>query len=259
MTGVPVSDTCPHCKATARAIPYYERAGNALRRSFDGGVHEGELVCDACGGPRGHLGAGGGALPSSGPAAELGAAGRSAALSRASAGALRGFGIASIGLGALFALALGASGLGAVGLVAAAIVAAAGGGVGVLSIRGAGRRLADAKARLQAATEKALLAAATDSKDHALTATEAARALGIGVDEADKALTAMADGSRVSAEIDPDGIIRYEFRELRAALAEAEADKVRVELPAATEAAPAEVEVEAEAAPDAADAEKKGA
>ena len=22
--------TCPHCRATARAIPYYERAGNAL-------------------------------------------------------------------------------------------------------------------------------------------------------------------------------------------------------------------------------------
>ncbi len=119
-----------------------------------------------------------------------------------------------------------------------------GGGIGALSLRGASKRLARAKELQTAATEKALLGAATAARDHALTATEAARALGIGVEEADRALTAMADGSRVSAEIDDDGIVHYEFRELRLALLEAESEKVRVETPAdAPEAAPAEVEV----------------
>jgi hypothetical protein len=195
----------------------------------------------------------GGAPAVGGPAAELGSAARSAALSRASAGGLRAFGIASIGLGTLFALALAAAGLGAVGLVGAAVFLAAGGGVGALSLRGASRRLKEASLRQKAATERALLAAATAAPDHALTATEAARALGIGVEEADKALTAMADGSRVSAEIDSEGILRYEFRELRLALLEAEADKVRVELPAAEPArveTPAEVEVATELGAD---------
>lgn len=254
-----MSEACPTCKATARAIPYYERSGNAIKRSFDGGVHEGELVCDACGGPRGTVGAPGSGA-SGGPAAELGAAARSAALSRASAGGLRALGIASIGLGTLFALALGAAGLGAVGLVGAAVFLAAGGGIGALSLRGASRRLKEARLRQQAATERALLAAATAATDHALTATEAARALGIGVEEADKALTAMADGSRVSAEIDDQGIVRYEFRELRLALLEARGEKVRVELPAPEPArveAPAEAEVAAERGADGAEPGEK--
>ena len=252
-----MDDVCPHCKSSARAIPYYERTGNALKRTFDGGAHEGELVCDACGGARGGAG-GGGATPAGGegPAAstDLAAATRSASLARASAGGLRGLGIASIGIGALLALALGAAGLGAVGLVAAVVALGVGGGIGALSLRGASRRTEDAQARLQAATEKALLAAAAASSDCALTATEASRALGIGVAEADRALTAMADGSRVSAEIDPDGIIHYEFRELRLALAEQAGDQVRapeleparVEV-AATEPAEAQVGADAEA------------
>jgi len=235
------ADACPHCKATARAVPYYERAGNALKRSFDGGVHEGELVCDACGGPRGVGGGGPGAGLAGRPTEELASSMRSATMARASAGGLRAFGIASIGLSALFALAL-AAGLGTGALFAAAVVVGVGGGIGALSLRGASKRLARAKELQKTATERALLAAATAASDHALTATEAARALGIGVEQADKALTAMADGSRVSAEIDDDGIVHYEFRELRLALLEAESEKVRVEAPVE---APAEAEVEA--------------
>jgi hypothetical protein len=47
-----------------------------------------------------------------------------------------------------------------------------------------------------------------------LVATEVARELRLSLEEADALLTSMADGARVSVEVDSEGIVRYQFREL---------------------------------------------
>ena len=49
-----------------------------------------------------------------------------------------------------------------------------------------------------------------------LTATEVSRELGISAEEADAALSVMADGEKIALEVSPDGLLFYDFRELRA-------------------------------------------
>ncbi|MBI2895861.1 MAG: hypothetical protein HYY06_20050 [Deltaproteobacteria bacterium] len=228
-------EICPHCRSSALAVPYYSRAGNQVKRVLDGGAHEGELVCDACGGPRGRE-----SRTGLEPSRDLDAAMRGFAMARSRAGALRAFGIASIGLGALFAAASLATGLGAIAIVGAVVAAAMGGGIGVLSFRSVSRGLQTADARLQSALESALMDAASKS-GFELTATEASRVLGVGLKEADQALTAMADGSRVAVEVDDDGIVHYEFRELRLAMGEAAAPRAPAIEPVRVEVAEEEV------------------
>ena len=64
-----------------------------------------------------------------------------------------------------------------------------------------------------------------------LYATDAARSLKISVAEAEARLTAMADGARVVAEVTPEGLLRFDFRELRA---RSPGPSVRIAAPDAT-------------------------
>jgi len=139
---------------------------------------------------------------------------RAAFASRGRATGLRLLGAGAIGVGVLAATALGILVPGAAGLVLAAVM---GGGfvtVGALSLRAGAKATEQASSQSSAARELAILALAEKS-DGDLTATEVARGLGITLSDADASLTAIADGSRVAVEVDPEGVVHYVFRELR--------------------------------------------
>ncbi len=185
---------CPHCHATAGVLA---RAGG--------------YACAACGRPRDKkpgtvvLGEGAGA----GPAGR----GRAVVHRGASAG-LRTVGAMSIGVGVVVAALAAMLVPGAAGIVLAVLAGGAGVGAGALALRAGARQSAEADRRERADRERRILDLAEASHGD-LTVTETARALGVPMDEADRMLTEMADGSRVSVEVDPDGILHYVFRELR--------------------------------------------
>jgi len=130
----------------------------------------------------------------------------------ASAG-LRTLGALSIGAGVLAAALAVMIIPGAAGFVLAFLLGGAGVGLGALGLRAGAKQSQVADRHERAAHERAILDLAEKS-DGDLTATETARALGVTIEEADARLTAMADGARVSVELDPDGIVHYVFREL---------------------------------------------
>jgi len=133
---------------------------------------------------------------------------------RSKGAGLRVLGILSIAGGVLVG-AVGAALLpGVGGIIAAAAFGAVGVGIGALSLRAASRRAAEAERRTDTQRELALLRLA-ERHDGVLTVTDAARGLGISIAEADAALTAMADGSRIWAEVTPDGFVQYVFREMQ--------------------------------------------
>jgi hypothetical protein len=139
---------------------------------------------------------------------------RAAYASRGRATGLRLLGAGAIGVGVLAATAIGLFVPGAAGLLLAAVM---GGGfvtVGALSLRAGARATDEATSQSSAARELAILSLAEKSEGD-LTTTEVARGLGISMGEADASLTAMADGSRVAVEVDPEGVVHYVFRELR--------------------------------------------
>jgi hypothetical protein len=104
---------------------------------------------------------------------------------------------------------------GTVGLVLGATLGVFGLGLGALFFRGASKQDAAAEAEERARRELALVALA-ESRGGVLTVTDVARAFGLAAAEADALLTAMADGSRVTAEVTSDGRVQYVFRELHA-------------------------------------------
>jgi hypothetical protein len=182
---------------------------------------------------------------------------RAAFMSRGRATGLRLLGAGSIGVGVLAATALGLFIPGVAGLLLAAVM---GGGFvtfGALSLRAGAKATERASSESTAARELAILSLAEKSEGD-LTATEVARGLGISLGEADGSLTAMADGSRVAVEVDPEGVVHYVFRELRqrlpvqprvrvdASIASRQAVDEALELERTAEAE-AEVEAEAEA------------
>jgi hypothetical protein len=114
---------------------------------------------------------------------------------------------------------------GGLGLVLGAGIGVLGVGIGALLFRTAGKQTAAADTADRTRRELALVSLA-ESRGGVLTVTDVTRAFGIGVAEADAALTAMADGSRVTAEVTEDGRIQYVFRELHALAA----PRVRVAL-----------------------------
>lgn len=86
-----------------------------------------------------------------------------------------------------------------------------------------------------------------------LYATDVARHLGVSTVEADRLLTSLADGSRVSPEVTPEGLVKYVFREVaRRSLA----PRVRVASPE-EQASEAEL-VEADAASAKREGERSG-
>jgi len=139
---------------------------------------------------------------------------------------LRVAGIGAIVVGVFAAVALGLLVPGATGLVLAAVL---GGGFVTAGVGGlwAGARAGErADERARAARQLAILNLAEKSGGD-LNATEVARGLGVSLQDADDALTAMADGSRVTVEVDPDGVVHYVFREI--ASLSAAAPRVRID------------------------------
>jgi len=183
---------CPSCHAIAAVRP--RGAG---------------FVCAACGAPRTRLpgtvvqGDGG-----------TGPTGATLSPSAVAGGLLRAMGAASIAVGILLGAIGAAFAHGFLGWVVAAVLAASGVGLGALLLRLGARARGRALAARREAGERRIVALA-ERHGGVLTATQLAQELGMGVAAADAALTALADGSRVTVELTDDGLIEYHFRELQ--------------------------------------------
>lgn len=204
------ANRCPHCHAIAAVKPAPEG-----------------YVCVACGKPRD-------AGPGTTIFEHLDKPSAGATFQGARSAGLRTFGILSIAGGVLGAALAAAFLPGALAVVAAIAIAGAGVTLGGLSLRSASRGASDSTA-----TELAIFRLA-EKNGGALSVTDVARGLRISVEEADAALTALADGSRVWAEVTPEGLVRYVFRELSSS---GSSVKVRVE-DVSEEMAEAEREIE---------------
>jgi len=235
VTDVPTGP-CPSCKANAKVVPFFERDGNKARRLVLGAAFERDnawrLVCDACGADRTPPGA----RP---PPAALGPARTSSALAGVGAAAWKTTSVAAMGLGAL-AVVAGIALAGPAGIAIAVLGGLFGTGVGgLLWARGA-RSASAAKEALDASVEHAILDLA-EKRGGRLLATDVARTLRMSLAEADRALTTMADGTRVAVDVGEDGIVTYDFREIRLAAQRVEvrvdtAEPETVEVPASEEA-----------------------
>jgi hypothetical protein len=208
---------CPGCKKVFGEDNRCETC-NAVAGVFARG---GGYVCAACSAPRnllpGTLVLGGDRPSSLVPAAPRSvrpsaAPPATALVARAGATGLRLFGGAAMGGGALgVALGLLVLGgtfgwfVGAVGLVGAVF--------GVLAWRAGGRQSASAASEERAARERAVWALAEQSGG-ILTVTQVAQALGWSAGAADALLTGMADGTRVTVEVDDEGLLSWHFREI---------------------------------------------
>lgn len=207
------ANRCPHCHAIA-----------AVRPAAEG------YLCVACGKPRD-------AGPGTTIFEHLDKESAAPNLKGARSAGLRTFGILSIAGGVLGAALAAAFLPGALAIVAAIAIGGAGVALGGLSLRSASRGASDTTA-----TELAIFRLAEKSGG-ALSVTDVARGLRISVEEADGALTALADGSRVWAEVTPEGLVRYVFRELDSSK---DGVKVRVESVSDTSEELAEAEREIE-------------
>lgn len=134
--------------------------------------------------------------------------------SRGASAGLRMLGIIALASGVLGATAAAIFVPGAAGLIVAALVAGSGVGLGAWGLRAGSRTDEEVARQVDAHVELSILELA-EARDGVLTVTDVARGLGLSATDADAALSAMVDGSRVSAEVTPDGLIRYVFRELR--------------------------------------------
>jgi hypothetical protein len=214
---------CPHCNAVAAVI----------RRG-------GKTVCAACGKPRAGatvLGSGGGSARAPGAAGERRSS--SAALTRARGRAQRGFGIFALGGGVLMAVLAALILPGGFGIGMAVAAAFLGVGIGALSIRAGARSMTEAERQAAREREMRVLELA-EKEGGSLTATQVAKELGTTLEEADAILTRMVgDGTRVSVDVDPNGVVHYLFREQQRRAAP---PQVRVD---AAEGEPAEAEVAA--------------
>lgn len=196
------ANRCPHCHAIA-----------AVRRVGD------KTVCAACGKPRVGtvvLGSdaddGAAMVPASREGRE---ASREAMMLRARGRTQRGFGIVSVAGGVLMAVAMAVLFSGALGLGLAAAAALIAVGLGALSVRAGARNMQKAVAEDARARELAVLELA-EKEGGVLTATQVAQAFGMTAKEADAMLTEMVgDGSRISVDVDEEGVLTYVFRELR--------------------------------------------
>lgn len=188
---------CPHCHAIAAVI-----------------MRGGKTICAACGKPR----AGATILGDGNPRG-----GSGATVSRARGRAQRAFGVLALG-GGIFAAVLAAMVIpGAAGIGLAVLGGALGVGIGALSIRSGAQSMEKARAEEERANRAAVLELA-EELDGRVTATQAAQALRLSIEEADAVLTAMVgDGSRVDVDVDREGVVIFVFREL------ARAARVRVE------------------------------
>ncbi|MEM9189052.1 MAG: hypothetical protein AAGF12_07740 [Myxococcota bacterium] len=197
---------CPHCHALAAAV-----------QTSRG------LTCAACGGPRERkegtvvIGGGGRAVVHAGKPSIAPALGPVTATSagRAGSAALRLGGMGSVGVGVMSAIILMLLLQGALGLALAILLGGFFVGAGALALRAGAKAGIHVDEKAKTARELQILELAEGSEGD-LTVTEVSRKLQIGMAEADTALTAMADGSRVGVEVDPNGVVHYVFREIGA-------------------------------------------
>jgi hypothetical protein len=167
-----------------------------------------------------------------------------AAAQRGGAAGLRILGGMAVAAGILGAAVAAALVAGIPGIVLAAIVALAGVTTGALAMRAGAKTSISAERTIAAAREQAILSLAGKRKG-IVTATEVARELRLSVADADAALTAMADGTRVVVQIGEEGTIHYVFRELGGVGPE---DLPRVRVEAGEEADEAEEQAAVDAA-----------
>ena len=219
---------CPGCKKVFGEDNRCDTC-NAVAGVFARG---GGYVCAACSAPRqclpGTLVLGGdrassiaptparASMPGQRSIRPAGAPPVTALVSRAGATGLRLFGGAAMGggvLGAALALWLFSTQLSVVVGGAVGLVGLFGLAVGVLAWRAGGRQNASAAAEERTAREHAVLALAQQSGG-VLTVTQVSQTLGWSTVAADAVLTAMSDGSRVTVEVDDDGLLSWHFREL---------------------------------------------
>lgn len=192
---------CPTCHAFA-----------AVRQVGD------SFVCAACGAPR--LAAPGTFLEPRDripffPAAQTRTRAKSVAFSGGAVG-LKLVGVATafsaMAIAGFIALIGGAT----AGAIPAALVALFGVGTGAL-MWGWGSRVSKTAGAMSLSAGELEILTLAEKKGGALFATDVARAMGIGVSEAEARLTALADGTRVVMEVTEDGLLRFDFRELRRA------------------------------------------
>lgn len=135
-----------------------------------------------------------------------------ATVSRVSATGLRLFGGAAMG-GGVFTGVLAVLLLGNLfGWVAGGAIGVAGLAVGLLAWRAGAAQNASAASEERAVREHAVLTLA-EQRGGVLTVTEVAQALGWSAVAADALLTAMADGTRVTVEVDDEGLLSWHFHE----------------------------------------------
>ena len=115
-----------------------------------------------------------------------------------------GLGVAAL----LFAVIPGTAGVVLAGVAGITAIALGGGALGA-SRRASSR----ANNALRVTKEHKILQLAEENGGY-LTATQLARALSMGVREADALLTEMSDGLRVQVEVTSDGILQYHFAEV---------------------------------------------
>lgn len=214
---------CPNCHSLSAVRPK------------DGGY-----ACLACGAPREKKS--GTTVIGDGPGAGGFVSGgeRTIAARGASVG-LRLFGMVSIAGGVLTAAAIVAlAGTGAGAVLAAVALGGLGVGVGAMALRG-GAAAGQAADRSAGVAREAAILKLAEAKGGELMVTDVVKELGMTSHDADAALTAMADGSRVSAEVTSDGFIKYVFRELQSVSGEPRI-RARVDADAAYEEALQEVE-----------------
>lgn len=192
------ANRCPHCHAMA----------GVLRRS-------GGYACAACSKPRelldGTVVLDGGA----GPGGALARVGTSSGARRAGIAGLRAFGVLSLAGGVLAAVAAAILLPSPFGIAVAILLGGGGAAIGGLSLKGAADQSKHLAAGDRRARELAILDLA-QKRGGRLSVTDVARELHMSPGEAEKALTEMADGSRVTVELLPDGLLLYHFRELPA-------------------------------------------
>ena len=193
------ANRCAHCHAVAAVI----RRGNIT-------------VCAACGKPRaGATVLGGGTARAIMPASVAGRdASTKAMVQRGKARAQRVVGVLLLAMGLFMAATVAGVFSSATGLVLAALIALVAVSAGGLSMRAGARSSERAEEAERRARETAVLELAS-KRSGALTATELAKEFGVDVEEADATLTRMVgDGTRVSVDVDDEGVVRYVFREL---------------------------------------------
>ncbi len=152
-------------------------------------------------------------------------AGDKATLGRVQKAGLRTFGIVSIAFG----VAAAAGAMMAIGGVFGIAVALAAGSVGV-GVGALSMKAAQGGEDLVARSQERELFQLAGNRNGVLTVSDVVQGMGLSTKDAERALSRVADGSRVRAELTPDGRVEYVFQELRAlAIQSGQPLKVRVE------------------------------